>query len=95
MKCNWNEEMCTSLFKAFVEPSQPYNHNYDVDETKIADHGNHIDVDLLVRFQHFYINTMLPSVLPFTKNRATNVFSPDSVEALAPKKNASTAWRLP
>jgi hypothetical protein len=54
--------MCTSLFKALVEPSQPYNHNYDVDETKIADHGNHIDVDLLVRFQHFYINSVQPGL---------------------------------
>jgi hypothetical protein len=42
--------MYTSFFEALVEPSQPSNHNYDVDETKIADHGNHIDVDLWITF---------------------------------------------
>lgn len=54
--------MCTSFLEALVEPSQPNYNHYDVDETKIADHRNHIDVDLLIGLQEFDINTALSSV---------------------------------
>lgn len=49
--------MHTNLLEPLFEPAQPYNHHYDVDEAKIADNGDHIDVDLLIRFQQFDINT--------------------------------------
>lgn len=68
--------MYTSFLEALVEPSQTNYNHYDVDETKIADHRNHIDVDLLVGFQEFDINTALSSVILITNESSDQRVQP-------------------
>lgn len=83
----------TSRLEALLEPEQANGDNYDVDEAKVGDDGNKIDVQLLVGLEIFHVDTVgSMSTYPQTREaeRAmwsfTYVLRPDSVEALAPKK---------
>lgn len=64
---------------------QPHNHNEDIDETEIGEDGDEVYVELLVRLEILDINPAMVSKLR-QDNRTPYVLSPDSVDALAPKK---------
>lgn len=86
----------TNFLQAFLKPTQPdYDHD-DVDESEIPEDGNKVNIDLLVGLQDFNINSgrrkvSLSEELVFQDRwerweETTDVFNPDSVDALAPKK---------
>lgn len=87
----------TNFLQAFLKPAQPDNNHDDVDESEIPEDGNKININLLVGLQGFDINSgrrkvPLSEELVLLQERwerweeTTDVFSPDSVDALAPKK---------
>jgi hypothetical protein len=86
----------TCFLEPFFKPVKSHYHNKNIDEAQIREDGNKVDVELLVSFEFFNVDTrMVVSMTGVRQGRATHVFSPDSVEALAPKKYASIALRLP
>lgn len=75
----------TGLLQTLLKPMQSHNHNEDIDETEVGENGDEVYVELLVRLQVLDINPAVVSERRKDK-RTPYVLSPDSVEALAPKK---------
>lgn len=64
---------------------QSHDHNEDIDEAEVGENGDEVYVELLVRLKVLDINPAVVSE-PQQDKRTTYVLSPDSVDALAPKK---------
>lgn len=64
---------------------QSHDHNEDIDEPEVGEDGDEVYVELLVRLKVLDINPAVVSE-PQQNSRTTYVLSPDSVDALAPKK---------
>lgn len=77
---------------------QSHNDHNQIDETQIRNNRNEIDKHLLICFQSFDVDPVRWCQLSLCCPQAddsTYVLSPDSVDALTPKKYASMAARLP
>jgi hypothetical protein len=95
MRESWERSSTlTQLPEPLLKPIEPCNHDDYADKAHIGDDWNNIYHDLLVELQVFHI---VPAELvrAIRRCRSTHVLSPDSVEPLAAKNIASTAFKLP
>jgi hypothetical protein len=76
----------TKIFESFAEPLQPDNDNDNVDKAQIRDDGSDVDKYLLIGFERLYIDTVPISTACRSACALAHVLSPDSVDALTPKK---------
>lgn len=84
-----------------AEPEQAHEDGEGIDEAQVGEHGDKVNIQLLVGIQIFDVDTN-HSLVSFygmpgavTMQFSTHVFRPDSVEPLAPKNKASIALRFP
>ena len=75
----------TSFLQALLKPMQSHDYNEDIDKSEVGENGDEVYVELLVRLEVLDINPVVVSK-PQQEKRTTYVLSPDSVDALAPKK---------
>lgn len=80
------------------KPVKTHDNNNDVNKSQVGKYRNKVDIELLIRLEILHIDTS--NGWPLVKyialrNEGTNVFRPDSVDALAPKNHASIAAILP
>jgi hypothetical protein len=84
-----------------LEPVKPHDNDDNVDEAQVSQDRDQVNVYLLVCFEGIDINAEQMVACECSDqtedglSQPTHVLSPDSVEALAPKKKASTALRFP
>lgn len=82
----------------FLEPEKADNDYNNVDEAEVGKNRNQVNINLLIRLESFHVNAMsdaLATSVARDMGRMTDVFRPDSVDALAPKNQASIAAMLP
>jgi hypothetical protein len=80
----------TGLFQPLLKPVESHENHQDIDKTQVGNNWNEVDEQLLVGLQVLHINTTGANQQSFTPGlglgNRTNVFSPDSVDELTPKK---------
>lgn len=92
------ERICKALTKTLqisLEPKEAHNNHHNIYEAQVSQDRNEINVELLICLEILDVDTTKHVRYRHEKECITHVFKPDSVDALAPKNQASIAGMFP
>lgn len=85
----------TKTLQVPPEPKEAHDNYHNVDEAQVCQDRNEVNVELLVRLEILDVDTVQHVRNRHEEEYVTHVFKPDSVDALAPKNQASIAGMFP